>query len=178
MNKDATANTITATPATSTSATTTASYTTPDTAQQEKTFTQAEVDKIVQERLQRDRKDRADYEELKEKAAKLDKIEEAAKSDLQKATERAEALQKELDQMKASAKVREIRDAVAAEVGIPGNLLTGDTEEACRQQADAIKAFAKLNNYPAVKDGGEVHNAPTGTSTREQFANWMRQMGN
>lgn len=176
---NATAYTTTATTDTVSNGATTALSPTPvPAAQKEKTFTQAELDKIVQERLQRDRKDRADYEELKEKAAKLDKIEEAAKSDLQKATDRAEALQKELDQMKASAKVREIRDAVAAEAGIPGNLLTGDTEEACRQQADAIKAFAKQNNYPAVKDGGEVHNAPTGTSTREQFANWMRQMGN
>ena len=67
----------------------------------EKTFTQDEVNAIIAERLKRDRGERADYDELKAKAAKLDEIEEANKTELQKANERAESLQKELNAIKA-----------------------------------------------------------------------------
>ena len=62
----------------------------------EKTFTQAELNQIVQERLQREREKYADYESMKEKANRLDQIEEDAKSELQKAQEKAEKLQAEL----------------------------------------------------------------------------------
>lgn len=142
-----------------------------ETQQTEKTFTQADVDRIVTERLKRDRETRADYEALKEKAARLDEIEEASKTELQKATERADALEKELGEIKKAGKVREMREKVAKETGIPANLLTGDTEETCREQAENIKAYAKPG-YPAVKDAGEVTNIK-GHTTRDAFAAWF-----
>ena len=52
--------------------------------------TQEDLDIIVGERLKREREKYADYEALKEKAAKYDQAEEASKSELQKATEKAE----------------------------------------------------------------------------------------
>ncbi len=42
--------------------------------QQEKTFTQAELDSIVKDRLAREKGKYADYEELKAKATKFDVI--------------------------------------------------------------------------------------------------------
>ena len=57
-----------------------------------RTFTQEELDRIVGERLQRERAKYADFEALKEKASKFDQIEEQSKSELQKVTERAAAL--------------------------------------------------------------------------------------
>lgn len=55
-----------------------------------KTFSQAEVDRIVQERLARAKaKPPADYEDLKAAAAKLAEIEEANSSELEKAQRRA-----------------------------------------------------------------------------------------
>lgn len=137
----------------------------------EKTFTQAEVDAIVGDRLKRDRAKYADYEDLKAKADKFDDLEEANKSELQKVMDRAKELEQELDVMKRSNTVREIRDKVATETGIPAKLLTGDTEEACREQAEAIKAFAKPSGYPNVRDAGEANGTPKGT-TRQQFADW------
>jgi hypothetical protein len=67
-----------------------------------KTFTQADVDRIVQERLARAKSTPpADYEDLKAKAARLDEIEEAQKSDLQKATDATAKAQAEAADWKA-----------------------------------------------------------------------------
>lgn len=117
--------------------------------QTERTFTQAEVNSIVADRLTRERAKYADYDALKEKAQQLD------------ALNSANAL-------------REVRAKVSAATGIPAELLTGDTEEACTAQAQAILKFAKPG-YPSVRDGGDPHHTPTG-STRQQFADWFEQV--
>lgn len=137
----------------------------------EKTFTQAEVDAIVGDRLKRDRQKYADYDTLKEKADKFDAMEEANKSELQKAVERGDALQVELDKLKGANAIRELRNKVAEETGIPAHLLTGKTEDECREQAEAIAEYAKPSSYPNVRDGGEVRNTGKPT-TRQQFAEW------
>lgn len=140
----------------------------------EKTFTQAEVDAIVGDRLKRDRQKYADYETLKEKADKFDELEESNKSELQKAIERGDALQVELDKLKGANAIRELRNKVAEETGIPAHLLTGKTEEECREQAEAIAEYAKPSGYPNVRDGGEVRNTGKPT-TRQQFAEWANE---
>ena len=139
-----------------------------------KTFTQAEVDKIVGERLSRQKQKYEDYDDLKEKAARFDEIEEQSKSELQKATERADKLQAEIDGLKNAEKIRTMREKVALETGLPVNLLSGDTEEACKEQAKNIIEFAKPNGYPQVKDGGEILNRQKMT-TKQQFAQWAEQ---
>lgn len=138
-----------------------------------KTFTQDEVNAIVAERLSRDRAKFADYETLKEKAGKFDEMQEANKTELQKATEKAAALEKELADMKQAAEVQAMRQKISTETGVPANLLTATTEDECKAQAEAIKAFAAPNtNYPQVKDGGEVGKSLNNT-TRNQFAEWF-----
>lgn len=52
---------------------------------EQRTFTQAEMNAIIQDRLTRERGKYADYETLKVKAAKFDEAEEVGKTDLQKA---------------------------------------------------------------------------------------------
>lgn len=141
-------------------------------AEEEKLFSQSEMNAIVQERLARERSKYAGFEEYKEKAAKFDEAEEASKSELQKATERANALQAQLDRMNAENTLRAIREAVASEKGIPLALLTAENEEACRAQADAILQFAGKREYPVVQDGGEVSKAGTKKSTAELFSDW------
>ena len=143
------------------------------TEQAEKTFTQSELDQIIGERLKREREKYPDYDALKEKAAKLDQIEEDAKSELQKATERADKLQAELSAIKHREEVRTVREAVSTKYGIPVNLLSGETEEACAEQAKALIDFKASAPYPTVKDGGEIQNAIKG-STRQQFAEWAK----
>lgn len=149
---------------------------TQETAQtEERTFTQAELNAIVQKRIGEVSAKYENFEELKAKAQKFDEIEEQSKSELQKANERADALQKELEGMKQADSVRKIREEVATELGVPANLLTGATKEECEAQAKGILSFAKTDAYPAVKDGGEVRNAPSG-KTRDQFANWFNEI--
>lgn len=140
----------------------------------EKTFTQEEVDKIIGDRLQRERAKFADYDSMKEKAAQYDSIVEQNKSELQKATERATALEAELTGMKKAEAVRIVREKVALETGVPASFLTGETEEDCLAQAKALDDWKKPS-YPNVRDGGEPnisHNA----STRQQFAEWFAKL--
>ena len=143
---------------------------------EERTFTQAELNAIVQKRLGEQAAKYGNYEELKEKALKFDEIEEQSKTELQKATERADALQKELDGMKKADTVRQIRESVAKETGVPAHLLHGETKEECEEMAKAIMSYAKPNAYPTVKDGGEVRNIGGG-KTRDQFADWLNSLG-
>lgn len=60
---------------------------TPPAKSEEKTFTQSQLDAIIADRVKRAVP--ADYETLKEKAAKLDAAEEAAKTELQRAQDEA-----------------------------------------------------------------------------------------
>lgn len=140
-----------------------------------KTFTQEEVDSIVRDRLQRERAKHADYDALKAKAEKFDEFEEAQKSELQKAHDRATALQAELDGLKKAEGLRVMRQAVAQDTGVPAKLLTADTEEGCKEQAAEILKFAKPTGYPSVKDGGEVGGQPKG-ATRDKFAEWFNSI--
>ena len=121
----------------------------------EKTFTQAEVDAIVGDRLKRERAKHAEqfanYDEYKAKAAKFDEAEEANKSELQKAVEERDKLKAELDKLNAEREHAEMVARVAAEKGVDADLLarmSGDVE------ANA-EFLASRPKYEAVHDGGE-----------------------
>lgn len=95
--------------------------------------------------------------------------------ELKKAADLTATLQKQLDDLNAANALRDLRDKVAKETGVPANLLAGSTEEEFKSQAEAIKAFAGSQpGYPAVKDAGEVNNTPK-TTTRQQFADWFNE---
>lgn len=141
----------------------------------EKTFTQAELDTIIADRLTREKAKYADYETLKDKAAKYD-AEADKRTELEKVADKASKLEKQLEAMTHASAVRDIRDKVAAELKVPASLLTADTEADCRVQAQAIIEFARPQ-YPNVKDGGENQQTYTG-DTREQFATWFGQVLN
>lgn len=142
---------------------------------EEKTFTQAELNAIVQKRVGDLTAKYENYEELKEKAQKFDDIEEKSKSELQKATEKAEDLQKKLDALTKANSVREVRAKVEKETGVPADLLSGEDEESCTKQAKAILEFAKPHGYPNVKDTGELQKPVGKTGTAEQFAEWFKK---
>lgn len=95
--------------------------------------------------------------------------------ELQKAQQQISDLTKEIDGMKAAETLRLMRTKVAEEKKIPAHLLTGETEEACAAQADAILAFAQPQQpaYPNLRDGGEVNASPK-LSTRDKFADWAK----
>ena len=141
---------------------------------QEKTFTQAELDKIVQERVGRERAKYEGFEDLKAKAEKFDALEEEKKSELQKAQEKTAELEAQIKKMTHENEVKAMRTKVATEKGVPAELLTGETEEACITQADSILSFANSKGYPTVKDGGEVGKMGK-NKTRNQFEAWAKK---
>lgn len=108
------------------------------------TFTQAELERILGERLAREREKYKDYEDLKKKAAEFDKWQEAQKSDLQKAQEAAKKAQEERDRALATANERLIKaevKAIAVELGL----------------VDADAAYALMDRSGVkVKDDGSV----------------------
>ncbi len=128
----------------------------------ERTFTQAEMDAIIGDRLKRERSKYADYDELKTKAEQFDAAQEAAKSDYEKAVEERDALKARLEKLEAeSARAAAVAKA-AAEHGVDAGLLArmaGDVEE----NAAYLKAqMANVPKYGQVADGGEA-NPPTVT---------------
>lgn len=123
--------------------------------QEPRTFTQEEVNSIVADRLNRERAKYADYDDLKAKASQYD-------------TTKAQ-----LDALNSANARRDMIARVAAATGCPAELLTGDTEEACTAQAQAITAFAKTQQpagYPNVRDGGMPLHLPTQANTADAFS--------
>lgn len=137
-------------------------------------FTQEQVNAIVADRLAREREKYKDYNDLKSKAAEYDKVQEASKSELQKAQDRAAALEKELSGLKEQEKVRQIRAQVAEKTGVPSELLTGSDEDSCKAQAEAILKFAKGNKYPGVKE--TEHKAKTTSTDDSEFRELAGQL--
>ena len=130
---------------------------------QERTFTQDELNKVVADRLARERAKYADYDELKGKAAKFDEAEEASKTELQRALdtsnrykESADKLKAELDELKAANERRELVSKKAAEYQVDEGLLrrmSGDVEDNAKflqQMAEARKG-----NHPILRDSGK-----------------------
>ena len=104
----------------------------------------------------------------------------AAKSgdpeELKKAKDEAAQYKNELDAMKLADSLREMRGKVAKAKGIPAELLTGDTEEACTAQADQILAFAKVPAAPTLPNPGEPTGATAKPDTAQQFAAWSKNL--
>lgn len=111
--------------------------------------------------------------QLADVQAKLDKAPSAdTAKQLQEALEKANGLETELNGLKLANQVRDIRDAVSKDMGVPADLLTGGTDEECRAQAKAILSFAKPAAYPNVRDGGS-NPPPNKPTTAQQFAEWF-----
>lgn len=114
--------------------------------------TQADLDKIVADRITRERGKYADYDELKAKAAKLAEIEESQKTEAQKTAERQAALERENETLKVAKLRSEIAEAMSDPskgLLIPASLLTGSTKEEIEASAAALIEFTK-GAKPAV----------------------------
>ena len=128
-----------------------------------KTFTQEQVDNIVRERLARAKATPpADYDELKAKAARLDEIEDAQKSELERITEQATKAQKDatewqskFEQLQAQRQRElDVRNA-ATTYGVDADVLMrmgGDVDENARFLQGKEAARPKFGD---MHDGGE-----------------------
>lgn len=143
--------------------------------QQEKTFTQEEVNQIVQDRLFKERKkyDGVDLDQIKADTEALKGKLAESEQKLQSETERANGLNAELEGIKKANEIRDIREKVARENGIPADLLHGETVDDCKAEAERLVEFARPKGYPNVKDGGEPVAPTVKKSTREIFAEFV-----
>lgn len=131
--------------------------------------TQADLDRIVESRLARERAKFADYDEVKGKASKYDEAEAANKTELQRAQEAAAAAEKRA----ADAEGSLLRAKVANRAGkvLPPSLaarLVGANEAELEADADRmLEDLAALGGGqerekpkapPAAGGGGGVHN--------------------
>jgi hypothetical protein len=132
----------------------------PPKAEPDKTFTQADVDRVVADRLERERKKYEGFDDLKAKAAELDQIKEANASEIEKAQNKAT----KAEERATNAEAKLLRFEVAAEKNVPPKLvplLTATSKEELEGQADLILENAKPGDTPPPDfDGGTREPAP------------------
>jgi hypothetical protein len=139
---------------------------------------QEALDKVISARLARATAKYADYDDVKSKAAKLDDIEAANKSELQKANERAEAAERKAAETESKA----LRATVAAAKGVPASSITGTTKEELEASADELIAWREKNSPPAKRKppASSMKSGATGSGDnltgKERAAAALRQM--
>lgn len=125
-----------------------------DSAQQDngKTFTQADVDRLIADRLARAEKKYADYGDLKKKATELDKLQDAQKSEVEKLNDQLTAAQVELQGFR----VTEARRAAAEEVGLPAKwakrITSADPKEALAEAQELKRDLDAMTPEPRTAD--------------------------
>jgi hypothetical protein len=111
--------------------------------------TQAELDRIITDRLAREKKQYEGFDDYKAKAAEWDKHKDSLKSGDEKASEQltqAETRATTAEQRAAAAEAKVLRYEVAAAKKITGEdlvLLTATTKEDLEKQADVIATLRK-----------------------------------
>lgn len=111
---------------------------------------QADLDRIIAERLTRERSKFSDYADLKEKAAQFDAAEDAAKSEAQKQAEALQAAQEELSEYKRREQVSQWALEVATATGVPADALRGSSKEDLEAHAEQLKSLGIGQNQPRI----------------------------
>lgn len=120
---------------------------------------QEQLNAVLADRLKRERAKYGDYSDLKAKAARLDEIEQAAKSDLEKATEANAKLTAELEALK----LNQLRTEIAVSKGLDpasARFLTGTTQEQIEADADDLVKLTASTPRTAPGSVPGIGNAP------------------
>lgn len=149
---------------------------------QGETFSQADVDRIVGQRLARERAQYADYDQLKEAAAELAKIREGEKSELQKFQEQLEA-EKQARESAQSELAAVKRTQYGMDKGLPrdlAELLTAADDEGLDAQIEKLlphvaKAEVKTLSSGSLRSGASGSGSST-ADPKERAANALRQL--
>jgi hypothetical protein len=100
--------------------------------------TQDELNAVLKDRIARERSKFADYKDLQVKAAKLDEIEQANKTEAEKTAERIATLERELEATRTTA----LRSRIQAKFGIDDEdadlFLTATDEDTLTKQAQRL----------------------------------------
>lgn len=141
-----------------------------------KQLTQTEVDKIVADRVARERKKFADYDALKKKAGEYDKLQDGQKTEAQKLREQLDSQAVELQRLQ----VAEIRRGAASAAGLDPDLAefitAADAEEAA-EQAKKLAERLGSNKRPVDLRQGTRSNPPPQRS-RDELLRGLAGYGN
>ena len=142
--------------------------------------TQEQLDKIVKDRLEREREkvrsEFSDYDDLKAKAEKLDELEKSGSEELKKALAEVDNLKGELQTRDENAKLQKLRKQVAKDTGVPEDLIQGADEESMKTFAEAVAAFAKKPSAPIIPETGKYTQA--GETSAQKFGQFMSETFN
>lgn len=159
-------------------------------------LTQEQFDAIIADRLERERKKYGDYEVLKSRAAKLQELEDAQKSDAQKQAERIQALEAQAAQALTARREADLKSVLVSAASKAGFLDPMDAYAMLDKSAitigddgtvsgveDAIKALVEAKPYllktpePAPKTGIITRQVPTGNpsgTSNSQPLEWYK----
>lgn len=130
--------------------------------QNERKFTQAEVDAIVADRLARERKKYADYSDLKKASEELAELKKSQMTEVEKMkAELAEkdALLQSKDQELSGLKLERIKAAKLAEAGVAAEWIdsvSGTTEEEVAASVTKLAARLKVEPPKAAQGAGQT----------------------
>jgi hypothetical protein len=120
---------------------------------QPKTFTQEEVDRLMGDLRKKERARYAGYDEYKAAADELAKLKEKDKTELERATERAEAAEAKLAEREAAEAIALAAREVSKATGVPEEALRGSTREEIEAHAEVLKPFFAKGAAPSVNTG-------------------------
>lgn len=136
---------------------------------------QEDLNRVLDDRLKRERSKYADYKDLKSKATKLDEIENANRTEAEKAQARITELETQVQAERLGA----VRFQISAEYGLnekaSGALAHISSEEGMREMAEAFKAQSedRVRSGNVVPREGSAPSAKTNderAAVRELFA--------
>jgi hypothetical protein len=134
---------------------------------------QDELNRVLADRLERERAKFADYKDVKAKAARLDEIEAANKTEAEKLAERTAAAERERDAARSEA----LRLRIAAKHSISDEdadlFLTGTDEETLTRQAQRL-ADRAATRKPGIVSPREGTNQTTQSGSDERA--FVRQL--
>ena len=137
-----------------------------------KTFTQDEVNELVGKARIKERSKYKHFDEYKKAFETVQEKEEADKSELQKANERAEKFEKQFNELKSQNEIAELKAKIAEEFELPISLLRGSTDEEIREHAECIKKHFANSNVPVVPtQGNQVQATPSKYKQFGEFVN-------
>lgn len=122
---------------------------------QDKTFTQADLDSIVSDRLKREKEKYSDYEDLKKSKEELDNLKKSQMSEVEKLKAEKEALEKKVAEKDAAAKAQELKELKAKLCSAAGlkaelaNRLSGEDETSIKKDIEELKKL-----IPSAPAGG------------------------
>ncbi|MBT1181204.1 hypothetical protein JS531_04290 [Bifidobacterium sp. CP2] len=143
-----------------------------------KSFSQTEVDAIVEKRIARVKSQYADYDELKAKAVKYDEAEDAGRSALEKAQAQAAKYKAQFDQLTTQRQQEQWKTAASEQYGVPVSLLHGSTQEDIEANAKALKEWHDPKPKGlSVPNPAQQPARPSKTTIAQDFENSFNKIG-